>query len=313
MWGPGGDPTATHTRKHQVWHRAVHWTSHQLNVNREPHHPPRPPPSWTLPQLTLAQIPGGCTAPTPLVEVGTPAPPATATRLFGSRNTGPPGGATSARLARPADRILRKRNCSWRLSLPHPKESGACGARAACRCPINAHSVQDEDDALSQELLEAWLSPLWSSAHRHPAQNHWKPSAEAQHPSLGQVLSVQMCLGRLCVRARVHVCGQPGPCSASPAATHAQWVWQLCWHQRLEAVGFLPQTSPRPQPCPSHWTLGQPGATRLLSKAGRSTPPGPHPQILGCHEPLPAPCLALNDPAAQPVRLAPDSTKGQDR
>lgn len=77
-------------------------------------------------------------------------------------------------------------------------------------------SVQDEDDALSQELLETWLSPLWSSAHQHPAQNHWKPSAEAQHPSLGQVLSVQMCLGRLCVcvRARVHVCGQPGPCSA---------------------------------------------------------------------------------------------------
>lgn len=110
----------------------------------------------------------------------------------------------------------------------------------------------------------------------------------------------------VCVCARVCTCvASPAHAQlASPAATHAQWVWQLCWHQRLEAVEFLPQTSPRPQPCPSYWTLGQLGATRLLSRAGRSTPPGPHPQILGCHKPLPAPCLALNDPAAQSACLA---------
>lgn len=137
MWGPGGDPTATHTRKHQVWHRAVHWTSHQLNVNREPRHPPTASAQLDPPTIDTCTDPRRVhSAHTTLVEVGTPAPPATATRLFGSRNTGPPGGATSARLARPADRILRKRNCSWRLSLPHPKESGACGARAACRCPL---------------------------------------------------------------------------------------------------------------------------------------------------------------------------------
>lgn len=115
------------------------------------------------------------------------------------------------------------------------------------------------------------------------------------------------------MRSCVCVAGPAHTQQASPAAIHAQWVWQLCWHQRLEAAGFLPQPSPRPRPCPNCWTLRQLGATRILNRAGPGTPPGSHSQVLGRCEPVPAPCLALNNPTAPPVCLVPDNTEGQDR
>lgn len=84
------------------------------------------------------------------------------------------------------------------------------GRKLRAEAPFNAHSVQDKDDAFSQEHLEAWFQPLWSCAHLHLAQMHQSPSAEAQRPSPGQFPSVQMCLAGCEWRcACVHVCVWP--------------------------------------------------------------------------------------------------------
>lgn len=148
---------------------------------------------------------------------------------------------------------------------------------------------------------------LWSfwkpgSSHFGLALTSPRPrttSNPGQRPSIHHRVSSRACrcawAGRgwgcaCCVCVCVRVCGaSPAHAQqASPAAAHAQWVWQLCLHQRLEAVGFLPQTSPRPWPCPS-------GTTRL-NRAGPSTSPRPWPTPSSPGASRAPPCLALNDP-----------------
>lgn len=76
----------------------------------------------------------------------------------------------------------------------------------------------------------------------------------------------------------------------------AQWVWQLCWHQRLEAVGLLPIKG-----------LGPGGSHQGKCPAILDSP--------RTGEPAPAPCLAPNDPTVDLSSSAwpQASTKGYGR
>lgn len=200
----------------------MHWTSHQLNVNRGPHHPPTASAQLDPPTIDTCtdarRVHSACTT---LVEVGTPVPPATATRLFGSRNTGPPGGAASARLARPTDRILRNETAPGACPYPTPRDQGPAGPELRADAPLMP--------TVSRTRTTHCLRSFWKPGSRHfglaltgtqPRTTEAQCRGPAPVPGSGPECA-DVPGPAVCVRARVHVCGQPGPRSAGLPCGHS--------------------------------------------------------------------------------------------
>lgn len=152
---------------------------------------------------------------------------------------------------------------------------GACGAQAACRCPINAQGPERGVCCLRSFWKPGCshcglaLTSTWSRTTRRRVRGPAR--------SLGQALHTQPSL-----QQPAHLLGL-----------------QMCWHQRLEALGFLPQTSPQAISLP--WLLD-------LGAAGRQRPTWPVPSSPGalspsqlpvwhCRTPQTAPSLCLAPPA----------------
>lgn len=162
------------------------------------------------------------------------------------------------------------------------------GTRTACRCPIKALSVQDGGGALSWELLGARSShfglALTSTRPRTPRSIARRPSAAAR-----QALPSDAPPG---VSWRLRPAGLP--CSSSCSVRLA-----VVLAPKAEAVGFLPQTSPWATCLPWPLDSGAAGSPQAPGQSWLQRPTQPAPSGPGYLEPLPAPCLALNDPMAQ--------------
>lgn len=159
-----------------------------------------------------------------MVQVGPPHPPGHSHRalwLRGSRNISPQEGATLGSPGTlPAERILRKQDCPWGLSLPSngTRSKGACKAQAGYRHPINAHNIREARGEVTAEgacLGSFWkpgVQPLWSSAHPTLPRT---PKAGYRGPAL--LAGLCLLRGDVLGWPRARVCVS-GVCVASPAA-----------------------------------------------------------------------------------------------
>lgn len=125
------------------------------------------------------------------------------------------------------------------------------------------------------------LPPQASAPLPPPSPQPRTAGSQVQEPSLrgreGLPRRVRACLGRESGRVS-SMCPYARP--ARPRPAHL-WVGQLHWHQRLEVVGFPPQTTPqaaRPRGSGSHpapWQSGQQVPSRehpALESRGSSSP-----------------------------------------
>lgn len=215
-------------------------------------------------------------------------PPATTPGLFGfrgSRNTPCPGGVHTLPTRVPSWKNPEKARLSLgALRAPPPwdqEHSSLQGPELAADTPGVPTAPGRTGMRAGGGVQPRKLPPQASAPLPPPSPQPRTAGSQVQEPSLrgreGLPRRVRACLGRESGRVS-SMCPYARP--ARPRPAHL-WVGQLHWHQRLEVVGFPPQTTPqaaRPRGSGSHpapWQSGQQVPSRehpALESRGSSSP-----------------------------------------